>query len=203
MLGGQVPIREIPTSLVRTRAPSRWHALPGSWALGIEPAGAVAACRTGEIDVGDVGLGKPRGSLSAVRSSGQSKGPVEVGRVVVARGEVGSWLRARRHTADAATKALIVPSHTPARRSFFHEWSGAGRSARAKEICGPLRSGTRLGLRMRGSRACFDRAVLSAPLSFRTTAQRPFRSKLPMAKGPAYELSHADERAALALGHAA
>lgn len=82
-------------------------------------------------------LANPRGSLSAVRSSGQSKGPVEVGRVVVAREEVGSRPRAPRHSADAATKALIVPSHTPARRSFSHEWSGAGRSALSQ---GDLRS---------------------------------------------------------------
>jgi|CXWL01.1.fsa_nt_gi predicted XRE-type DNA-binding protein len=66
-------------------------------------------------------LANPRGSLSAVRSSGQSKGPVKVGRVVVARGEAGSRPRAPRHSAEAATKALTVRSHRPARRPFFHE----------------------------------------------------------------------------------
>ena len=152
-------------------------------------------------------LARPRGSLSAVRPSGESKGPVKVGgvvvarvctdqnvianeptflrsseaispsasTVVVARGEAGSRPRAPRHSAEAATKALIVPSHTPARRSFFNEWSGAGRSARPKEACGPLRSGTRLGLRTRGYRACFDRALSSAPLPFQATAQSRFR----------------------------
>lgn len=58
---------------------------------------------------------------------------------------------------------------------------GAGRSARPKEACGPLRSGTRLGLRTRGSRARSDFAGSSAPLLFRTTAQPHIRR--PMTNG--------------------
>jgi hypothetical protein len=94
---------------------------------------------------------------------------------VLARGVVGSRSQAPRDSADAATKALIVPSHAPARRSFFNERSGAGRSARPKEACSPLRSGTRLGLRTRGSRARDDRAT-SAPPLLRTTVTQPLHA---------------------------